>query len=1365
MATFTLQEDLEFLKQREAVTENVETSEPVLEEPVVMPTSNIFTLEDDLKLIKEQKPPVDPKEITSQPAIEENINTMSMVDLEKDSRWLDNAKKIYEHEEGKPFTSEESGYNNLGDWFQNRHSKLGFNLTNIGMTALRIDDMPQEIQKAWVDSLDLYQKADGDMESFLRAIKNTAYDPFTIGTAAISLGAGGVARLIGGKAASAAARFSFKEQLKKQLTQKGLTEEVLKKGLKDEGTKQLVKEAVKNVKREGFESVTKTKISKKVSEEVLKKGLIDKSTKQLVKEARKEAAKTVGKAAAIPAAATGATYTGGFSASKQYIKEKEIDPVKTATDAAIGAVSGYGTGRFLPVIGEKIGRAIAGDKIVEKAVKDASEIVSTPNVKVNTEVVENVAKSTITERLAKINTAAGRLFSSTAGLPKEIFEASLKRARGQNALALEIKSTIRGIDKEIKKDNRIGAKITDDQINDFFDTGTVSVNLEGTKTLERLQSARGTIINNEESLNNILGLKGKQRIGYRRYGNGTYITRTFESDNNVQYLNRIEDALQGKISGEFLTKVNNARTLIKQEALKANKQLDNETIDGMILAMVQRLAKPAEKETVITINPLDVLGRVVGKEVAGNVAKQSLKRKKNIAKPILELLGEQGGAVSRLSTTLTKQKQLLNEVEFLADVDKFARQALKDSGSDRATVQLGGLVSFLPKQTVNIVQKKIPKGVKREDVAIVGASKDFEDLTSEVLGSSIGGKTTLLKDLYTSPQFYKFVNNGIDYWSNPKSTGGKFTGQTFGNLAALGQATQTIFDQPAYLINTWGAVQGLATNGYMFRPIKGVKAIKQAGQDIYKEYFDVSGLSKAGLKRLTKLKEQGVIDSDLSAEIIRKNINLYGKETSNAFSKGYRKSMDALSQAYGTPDTYAKLVAHNLEMKRLKKIYPDLDEDEIFSRASQRVRDTMPSYTVASPFARQLSKLPIGTYALFPAEMARTTKNIIKIGGKDFIEGIRTGNVEQVKTGLARLGGLTITAGGLAAYEESNNEAYGITSDNQRALDASAPLWGQGGGRIFLQGFEENKNGELITRYVSSAAYDAQDYLKVPIRQLIGRALAGEPLAEFEFDQLGESVTSSILGPYVNPKFLTDALLNIVSKDTYDPSRPGFNLENIKRGALELGSAFEPGTVEIIRKYLDQLSAEEVDQVARQANGYPLTPDDLQTWMSTGIRPQTVDVDKAIRSSLGADTRQLKASDSEFFNYLRQIKPQIVTEELANSIVDEYRSRMEDKLKVTRRIQDKFNIFNNIEYTDKRGNAKKFSDTNRVFRAVTDNGRLGKIDVNLATASKGRFIPINPSDRRVINLFTEKFSDKNPVGLLNRLQEVRKEFATDTVVE
>ena len=57
MATFTLQEDLELLKQREATTENVQTSEPVSEEPVAVPSSNTFTLKDDIKLVKEQQPP------------------------------------------------------------------------------------------------------------------------------------------------------------------------------------------------------------------------------------------------------------------------------------------------------------------------------------------------------------------------------------------------------------------------------------------------------------------------------------------------------------------------------------------------------------------------------------------------------------------------------------------------------------------------------------------------------------------------------------------------------------------------------------------------------------------------------------------------------------------------------------------------------------------------------------------------------------------------------------------------------------------------------------------------------------------------------------------------------------------------------------------------------------------------------------------------------------------------------------------------------------------------------------------------------------------------------------------------------------
>lgn len=74
--------------------------------------------------------------------------------------------------------------------------------------------------------------------------------------------------------------------------------------------------------------------------------------------------------------------------------------------------------------------------------------------------------------------------------------------------------------------------------------------------------------------------------------------------------------------------------------------------------------------------------------------------------------------------------------------------------------------------------------------------------------------TTLLKDIYTSPQMSNYLKQGIDIWSSENS-GGRALGNLFGNVAAIGQATQTVLDQGAYLINSYGAFQGLVANGYL----------------------------------------------------------------------------------------------------------------------------------------------------------------------------------------------------------------------------------------------------------------------------------------------------------------------------------------------------------------------------------------------------------------------------------------------------------------------------------------------------------------------------------------------------------------------
>ncbi len=74
--------------------------------------------------------------------------------------WLDAAEKIYEDEEGKSFDPDDAGYDNISDWFENRHSKFRYQLWNMGDTALGISDKDDNVKKAWLESMDLYDESD-----------------------------------------------------------------------------------------------------------------------------------------------------------------------------------------------------------------------------------------------------------------------------------------------------------------------------------------------------------------------------------------------------------------------------------------------------------------------------------------------------------------------------------------------------------------------------------------------------------------------------------------------------------------------------------------------------------------------------------------------------------------------------------------------------------------------------------------------------------------------------------------------------------------------------------------------------------------------------------------------------------------------------------------------------------------------------------------------------------------------------------------------------------------------------------------------------------------------------------------------------
>ena len=1012
-----------------------------------------------------------------------------------------------------------------------------------------------------------------------------------------------------------------------------------------------------------------------------------------------------------------------------------------------------------------IKKLVTRDKAIKEGVTDA-----VPDGKntsqIDIEIFEDVddlgevvikQRGKFTEVIGKINTAAGRLFQSAAALPKELAKASLERARSEKGFTLRVKNTVQQLQKIQKKDN-----VSDESLAKYINENVDDGLSEGVK--RKADEIKDIITRNESKINSMLGLKGNDKIGLGFNDGDVYFTRTFEANNNPAYLKKIIKATEfnpkdkgKKVDADFIKKVEDARAYFRK---KGWKNATNDELDGAIVHLVKRLS--GDEQSLIR-KMWDEGDSGLDKGIASQAAK-ILRKKKDLDESILNLLGEQKDPFAKISSTLTNQNKLLAEINYLSQVDNFFR---KNAGKQ---IELGGLIPSLPKART---------GVKEGD-RTVKESADLYSITEESLGKFGGNQGQLLRGLHVSPQMANFVRNGLDIFNPKDKVGGAFT-RAFAQMNAFGQSTQTILDVPAYAINTYGALQSLASNGLIFSPSawrNAIRATQTFGKSFGGRKDDLKTIK--AIERLELLKRKGVIDTDLTSEMISNNINIYGRQIGSKFGKvgkAYSKSMDTLATAYGTPDTYSKLLAFEGELAALQKTFPRLkgeklyDYDErLFDMAADVVRDTIPSYSVAAPAARTLSRLPFGTYALFPAEMVRTTKNIVKYGVRDIKDGIKNGNKRQVAMGLRRLSGLAITATGVDYVVSDNNEQLGITDTTNRVMDVLSPEWGKNSARYHNQGIVEREDGKIMTHFVNSGSVDALDYIKVPVRAIIGKLLSGKEVSQFEIDEVMAGMGKSLIGPYTNPKFLTEAVINLAQKDFYSdvPGEEGASWENAMRVLEELGSAMEPGTLQVARKYLQSLTSEDVRGIGEGINayGFPQSSKDIETWIMTGVRPVRMDVKKSMGFNLSADIKKTKTTQDAFIKRLGKLNDQPFTPDLRKEIIKEYIELQEAKFGAMQKLSDKVDLFSKLEYQNKNNETEQFG-LNKVLAAATNNFNY-KIPAEIIYASaitggvnKGIFIADDiHNDKRLLNAIDNKSFQRT---LINDLAQEYKKFTGRTL--
>ena len=974
-------------------------------------------------------------------------------------------------------------------------------------------------------------------------------------------------------------------------------------------------------------------------------------------------------------------------------------------------------------------------------------------------------KATISEVVGDINTKIGRVLLSTAGMPKELAKSYIKKTRYAESIEPIIRREVKkfdGLTKKYKKELD-AANIKPVDLNEILSLPR--------KEIERLREAGqfsnvpDELVNQilkmriflnakEKKISDLLNIPKDSKLGIKFADDGSaYVTRTFEAFTDPSWSKDIAKVLKGKTlkgkehNTEVYNIVNNARNHLRKD----NPNLTDAQLNGIISDIVKRGKDGNQSGAFLEmLSDQNKFGATV----------KILKGRKKLDKPILDLLGEVKDPTRNFADTMRNQNRLIAEVNYLKDIKNFAE---KNMGQK---VDIKGIIPGVP----NNVATFLRKGEVGPDV---DATRSLGDLTESLGAFGGSGEALGLNKIITTDEMYNVLKKGIDTFSldGPAGSGLARTLYT-GYRKTLGytQAAETIYDHTAHALNIYGMGQQLAMNGYLFTPSV-FKTGKESAEILLNR---ARAKDPKSLELIKKLKQDGIIDSNLTVEAFKNNLDRFGNAASrkkgNIFVEGVRKANNITSSAYGAADDYGKLVGFLIEEQRLKKMFPNKTADEIREEASERIRNVLPSYSTAAPIVRTLGKLPFGTYALFPAEVVRTQFHIARYGLKDLIQGMKTGNMAQANNGFFRLAsaGAVTTGTGLAIKE--NNEQNGVDSITERAINLMLPSYQRNSSKFFTDGlYLDKETGEIMTQFVDTGFLDATEYTKGPFRRILGTVLAGGDITERELNDMFGDIMSDLSGPFISEKFLTAAVLN-ASRGVDADGRPIEGDTFVDRLSGELLKVAIPGMAKNPYKLIQAIQSERKEGEGKGVtpSGFPNRVADQALFNATGIRNNTFNVSKSAGYSIGEDARIINELDKEFKTYMKKLPSKQYDSEDIQDIYKEYIRIQNEKLEAMARLSDKAHLFSDMEFDikDKDGKiiGRERFGLQRVLEAASRKGIytpskevMGAItDADSEEGTRGIFIPTKFGEKELYNLLEEKGI---PLGVIQGIIQISNRYA------
>ena len=441
----------------------------------------------------------------------------------------------------------------------------------------------------------------------------------------------------------------------------------------------------------------------------------------------------------------------------------------------------------------------------------------------------------------------------------------------------------------------------------------------------------------------------------------------------------------------------------------------------------------------------------------------------------------------------------------------------------------------------------------------------------------ISGTNSKLDGKYTTPEMLSAIKeqqSNLGVASSDNFVGAAY--RNFLTLKGVSQKAKTVYSHVTHLRNFMGGMQFSLANGSMpfgestvqtFKTLK--NQISQGGEealdDLYEEYLRL-GIINTNVRanEFRDLLETGYNSTaDNLADAVSEKLSKYG------LPKGVQ---DAPGNVYVATDDFFKITQYNKELDTLKEAFPNEDIKVLQEEAANVVRNTIPNYDRVPNGIKTLRGLPFGSFVSFPAEIYRTSMNIVRQSSKE----ISSGNPKLAARGARRLAGFSTSVVGWGGMATLSANMVGFDEDQQKSAHVLTETpWSKDAPRVWM-----NMDDKLF--YMDTQFIDSYSAIKEPVlavmHQIQNGQLKGKELDNYLLDASVAGLTA-VVKPYVSEAILTKTISDLVfaykddagrtpeGKEIFTPGLPtSEKLGNFMYHGLQ---AFLPGSVTSVQGLVD----------------------------------------------------------------------------------------------------------------------------------------------------------------------------------------------------